>query len=81
VRETAFTTGIAWAISALVCLTGLVYLQVRVFTPLGLGFNLFSLTPWLFTLPIPIAVLMATAGTVSRTLARLDPVAVIERRT
>ena len=81
VRETAFTTGIAWAISALVCLTGLVYLQVRVFTPLGLGFNLFSLTPWLFTLPIPIAVLMATAGTVGRTLSRLDPVAVIERRT
>ncbi|MBN2391824.1 MAG: ABC transporter permease, partial [Anaerolineae bacterium] len=80
VRETAFTTGVAWAISALVCLSGLVYLQFRVFTPLGLRFNLFSLMPWLFTLPIPVAVLMATAGTVSRTLSKLDPVTVIERR-
>ncbi len=80
VQETAFTTGVAWAISALVCLIGLVYLQVHIFTPLGLRFNLFSLTPWLFTLPIPVAVLMATAVTVGRTLSRLDPVAVIERR-
>lgn len=80
VRETAFTTGVAWAISALVCLTGLVYLQFRVFAPLGLRFNLFSLMPWLFTLPIPAAVLLATGSTIARTLRKLDPVAVIERR-
>ena len=80
VRETAFTTGTAWAISALVCLAGLVYLQVQVFSPLGLSFDLFSLTPWLFTLPIPVAVLAATVGTVSRMLLKLDPIAIIERR-
>ena len=80
VRETAVTTGVAWVISALVCLAGLVYLQTHLFTPLGLRFDLFDLTPWLFTVPIPVAVLMAAAGSVSQTLSKLDPVAVIERR-
>ncbi|MBN1937147.1 MAG: hypothetical protein JW934_20985 [Anaerolineae bacterium] len=80
VRETAFTTGTAWGLSAVVCLIGLIILQFRVFIPMGLRFDLFSLTPWLFTLPIPVAVLAATVGTVSRTLSKLDPVAVIERR-
>jgi hypothetical protein len=80
VRETAFTTGAAWGLSAILCLIGLLYLQFGVFTPLGLRLNLFNLTPWLFTLPIPIAVLAATTGTVARTLSKLDPVSIIERR-
>jgi hypothetical protein len=42
--------------------------------------NLYNLTPWLFTLPIPLAVVVASAGTISWMLSRLDPVAVIERR-
>jgi tellurite resistance protein TehA-like permease len=37
-------------------------------------------TPWLFTLPIPIVVAAASAGTIAWLLKRLDPVAVIERR-
>ena len=36
--------------------------------------------PWLFTLPTPIAVVVASAGTVTWTLSKLDPVAIIERR-
>ncbi len=80
VQETAFTTGTAWVISAWVCLSGLAILQFRIFAPLGLHFNLFSPLPWLFTLPIPVAVLAATIGTMSWTLSRLDPVAIIERR-
>jgi hypothetical protein len=54
--------------------------SVGVFTPLGLRLNLFNLTPWLFTLPIPVAVLAVTTGTIARTLAKLDPVSIIERR-
>ncbi len=80
VRETIFTTGIAWGFSAILCLMGLLSLQVGVFAPLGLKLNLFNLTPWLFTLPIPIAVLVATTGTTARTLSKLDPVSIIERR-
>jgi hypothetical protein len=44
------------------------------------GLNFFNPTPWLFTLPIPVAVLAASAGTIGWTLSRLDPVAIIERR-
>jgi hypothetical protein len=36
--------------------------------------------PWLFTLPIPVAVIAASGGLVARMLRRLDPVSVIERR-
>jgi hypothetical protein len=79
-RETAFTTGAAWGLSAILFLIGLLYLQLRVFVPLGLRLNLFNLTPWLFTLPIPVAVLAATGGTIAQMLSRLDPVSVIERR-
>jgi ABC-type lipoprotein release transport system permease subunit len=79
-REAAFTTGAAWGLSAILCLTGLLYLQFRVFTPLGLKLNLLNLTPWLFTLPIPVAVLAVTSGTIARTLSKLDPVSIIERR-
>jgi ABC-type lipoprotein release transport system permease subunit len=80
VRETAFTTASAWVLSALFCLTGLLALQFAIFAPLGLRLDLSNLTPWLFTLPVPVAVLAVSAGTLARILARLDPVSIIERR-
>ena len=78
--ETFFTTGIAWALSALLCLLGLLSLQFWVFTPLGLKLNVVNFTPWLFTLPIPVLVIVVTTSTVARTLSGLDPVSIIERR-
>jgi ABC-type lipoprotein release transport system permease subunit len=78
--ETAFTTGLAWGLSAIVGMTGLLCLRFGVFAPQGLTFNLFNLTPWLYMLPIPVAVLAVTVGTTARTLSKLDPVSVIERR-
>jgi ABC-type lipoprotein release transport system permease subunit len=80
VRETLLTTGIAWAFSAILCLLGLLSLQFGVFAPLGLRFNLLNLTPWLYTLPIPVAVLAVTSGTMAWTLSRLDAISIIERR-
>jgi ABC-type lipoprotein release transport system permease subunit len=80
IGETAFTTGVAWGLSVILFLIGLVILQFAVFAPLGLRLNFFNLTPWLFTLPIPVAVLAVTAGTIARTLAKLDPVSIVERR-
>ncbi len=79
VRETVLTTGTAWIVSILLCAIGLIY-QTMTFTAMGLSYNWANPTPWLFTLPIPIAVLLATSGTVAWTLSRLDPVAIIERR-
>jgi ABC-type lipoprotein release transport system permease subunit len=79
-RETAFTTGTAWVFSAIAGMIGLLYVRFGVFAPLGLTFNLFSVTPWFYTLPMPVAVLAVTAGTTARTLSKLDPVSIIERR-
>jgi hypothetical protein len=80
IRETLFTSGVAWGFSAVLFLIGLLCLQYGIFKPLGLRLDFFNLTPWLFTLPIPVAVLAASAGTTARTLSKLDPVAIIERR-
>jgi ABC-type antimicrobial peptide transport system permease subunit len=80
IRETLFTTGIAWGFSAILFLIGLVYLQYGVFQPLGLRLDFLNITPWLFTLPIPIAVLAATTAMMARTLSKLDPVSILERR-
>ncbi len=78
--ETLFTTGIAWIFSALFCVLGLLLLQVGLFSPLGLKLNFVNLTPWLFTLPIPVLVIVVTTSTTARTLSKLDPVSIIERR-
>jgi ABC-type lipoprotein release transport system permease subunit len=78
--ETAFTTGAAWGLSAIVGLIGVLCLRFVLFAPLGLTFDLVNLTPWLYTLPIPIAVLAVNAGTTAWTLSKVDAVSIIERR-
>jgi hypothetical protein len=42
--------------------------------------DLTDATPWLFTLPVPLAVIAASVGLVTRMLRKLDPVSIIERR-
>jgi ABC-type antimicrobial peptide transport system permease subunit len=79
-KETALTTAVAWGFSAVIGLTGLLCLRFGVFGPLGLDFDLFSITPWLYTLPIPLVVLIVAAGVTVWTLSKLDPVSIIERR-
>jgi hypothetical protein len=56
------------------------YAQATIYTPLGTSLDWTNLTPWLSTLPIPLAVVVASAGTIAWALSKLDPVAVIERR-
>jgi len=80
VRETLFTTGAAWLAAMLGCALILLYLQFGVYTPAGLKLNFFNPIPWLYTLPVPVAVLAVSAVTIARMLSRLDPVAIIERR-
>jgi ABC-type antimicrobial peptide transport system permease subunit len=79
-RETGSVIALAWLIGAAVCMASLVYAQAHVYAPVGLRLNLLSLSPWLFTLPIPLAVAAASLGTIAWMLSRLDPVSVIERR-
>jgi hypothetical protein len=80
VKETGSTVGLAWLVGAVVCLVGLIGFQALVYTPRGLNLDLFNLVPWLFTFPIPLTVVAASTGTIVRTLSKLDPVAIVERR-
>jgi hypothetical protein len=80
VKETASTVGLAWLVGAIICLFGLIGFQALVYRPRGLSLDLGDPVPWLFTLPIPLVVVLVGAGTIARTLRRLDPVAIIERR-
>ena len=80
VKETASVVGIAWLIGAAVCVVGITIAQSMIYAPQGLNLDPFNPVPWLFTLPIPLAVIVVGAGTISRTLSRLDPVSIIERR-
>jgi ABC-type lipoprotein release transport system permease subunit len=79
-KETGSVVAIAWLIGAVVCVVGLVYAQANVYAPMGLSLDFLNPAPWLFTLPIPLAVVAASVGTIARMLSRLDPVSVIERR-
>ncbi|MBN1659104.1 MAG: hypothetical protein JXA93_11905 [Anaerolineae bacterium] len=79
-RETLFTTGAAWLLGLAGCAAVLAVLHYQQYAPLGLRLDFFNLTPWLYTLPIPAAVIAASAATAAWMLSRLDPVALIERR-
>ena len=80
IKETSSAVGIAWLIGAAVCVMGITFAQSSIYAPQGLSLDLCNPVPWLFTLPIPLTVIAVGAGTISRTLSRLDPVSVIERR-
>jgi ABC-type lipoprotein release transport system permease subunit len=79
-KETVGTVAAAWLVGAVLCVSVLVYAQANIYVPAGLQMDLFDMSPWLFTLPIPLAVVVAGAGTIAWMLNKLDPVAVIERR-
>ena len=70
----------AWLIGAVLCGIGLVFMQYRMYIPKGLSLNLLNPAPWLFTIPMPIAVITVSTGLVIWMLSKLDPVAIIERR-
>ena len=80
IRETASIVAIAWLISALLCGIFLAFVQISLYSPNGLSLNFFSPIPWLFTLPLPLTVVLVSAGLVAWTLRRLDAVSIIERR-
>jgi hypothetical protein len=80
IGETTLTAGMAWGISATLCLVLRLYLHFGVFTSMGLRLDWMDPTPWIFTLPIPALAIAVTAGTMARTLAKLDAVSIIERR-
>jgi ABC-type antimicrobial peptide transport system permease subunit len=79
-KETGSVVGLAWVAGAVLCGVGLLGMQSLVYAPRGLTLDFFSLAPWLLTTPVPLAVALASVGTIAWMLSKLDPVAVIERR-
>jgi ABC-type lipoprotein release transport system permease subunit len=80
VRETASVVGLAWLMGAAICVLGLILAQVTIYAAEGVNIDFSNPTPWLFTLPIPLVIIAASAGTIARKLSKLDPVSIIERR-
>ncbi len=80
-KETGSVVSVAWVVGAVLCGIGLLCMQNLVYGPRGLTLDFFSLAPWLLTTPVPLAVALASAGTVAWALSRLDPIAIVERRT
>jgi len=80
VKETLYTILIAWCFSALITFLVMLYLRFGIYEPIGLSFNLLQITPWLYTLPIPIIVLAVTIISTSRILSKFDPISIIEKR-
>jgi ABC-type lipoprotein release transport system permease subunit len=80
VRESIGVAGAAWLVGAVCCLAFVLGAQTIVYAPRGMSLDMTNVTPWLFTLPIPLTIVVASAGTIAWTLSRLDPVAVIERK-
>jgi putative ABC transport system permease protein len=79
-RETVSAIAVAWLVAAAICGVGLVYVQVGLYGPKGLTVDFLNPAPWLFTLPMPLAVVAVSTSLVAWTLSRLDPVSIIERR-
>jgi ABC-type lipoprotein release transport system permease subunit len=71
---------VAWLMSAAACVAGLFYMQARQYAPKGLTLDILNPAPWLFALPMPVTVVIVSAGLVAWMLSRLDPVSIIERR-
>ena len=80
-KETTSAIVIAWLLGAALCAAGLALAQAAIYAPRGLTVDYANVTPWLFTIPIPLAVIAVSTGTIGRTLARLDPVSIVEGRT
>ena len=78
--ESSSVVAVAWLLGAVLCGIGLICMQAAVFAPKGMTFNVFNPAPWVFTLPMPVAVVAVSTGLVARMLRRLDPVSIIERR-
>jgi ABC-type lipoprotein release transport system permease subunit len=78
-RESVGVVSVAWLVGTALCVAFLFY-QSSVCVHMGSRLDLLNFRPWLFTFPIPLAVVAASTGTIAGMLSRLDPVPIIERR-
>jgi ABC-type lipoprotein release transport system permease subunit len=79
-KETGSVTALAWLIGAGLCGIGLLSMQTLLYAPRGLSLDFLNPTPWIFTTPLPLSIVLTSVSTIAWMLSRLDPVTVIEKR-
>jgi putative ABC transport system permease protein len=79
-KEIGSIVAFAWLISVAIYGVGLALIQAAVYAPKGIQLNILNPIPWLFTVPIPLTIILTSAGTIAWVLIKLDPVTIIERR-
>jgi putative ABC transport system permease protein len=79
-KESASLVFGAWLLSVVLGGIGLYILKFALFAPKGMSFNIFNPAPWVYTLILPLTVILVSSGLISRTFRKLDPVSIIERR-
>jgi putative ABC transport system permease protein len=80
VKESASVVFGAWLLSVVLGGIGLFIMKIVVFTPKGMSLNIFNPAPWVYTLILPLTVILLSSGLISRTFRKLDPISIIERR-
>ena len=79
-RESAGVVFAAWLLSVILGGIGLIGMQVFVFAPKGMTFNIFHPAPWVYAIILPLMVILVSSSLISRTLRSFDPVTIIEGR-
>ncbi len=78
--ESAIVVIIGWLLGVLFSIVMLKLVQLSFFDPRGYYINPFDPISYLYTFPVPIAILVVSAFTVSQKFKHFDPISVIERR-
>jgi ABC-type lipoprotein release transport system permease subunit len=77
--ETAGLAVIGWVLGILVSVGGMAIMNTAFYAPQGYGFNPIQGSALLLVAPLPLAVIGSTLFTATRTLRRMDAVAIVER--
>jgi ABC-type lipoprotein release transport system permease subunit len=78
-QETSGLAVIGWILGILVSLGVMAILNAAIYVPKGYGFDPIQASALLLVVPLPLAVVGATLITATRTLQRIDTVAIVER--
>jgi len=79
-KETILYCVLGWALGCLLTMTLLGSVRALLLEPRGLLLNAFDINAYVFTLPLPITIILFATATIGIRLSRLDPVSIIERR-
>ena len=79
VAETAIITLMGWLVGLAISLGFLALLRDQFFYPRGISFNIWTPAPFLFVIPIPVAVIISAWLSIRKVFTRLDAVQIVER--